>query len=363
MEKSKKKLVVITSREPYNNEGNSHMHYLDVLLDKFNVVFINPPEVWPVQNSKPKRISDSLIIFNYCNVFPVRFSEIFFSGLNDLITCFFLNRFIKKEYGKKDFLLWQFDPYYLNKISFLNIFKKVYFPLDAYFRDKRDKIFAERADLLVTVNSTFIDSYYHKQSENIKLIPHGYSKSHDNPNPEEVEKLKQEFGDFLLFTGSLSFGVDHKLMEKIADCIFPMNFILVGKILVDESLLAPLFNKKNVQYLGSKHYKVLKNYAAASSFCIVVYDLATSTWRNPIKITDYLAQGKPIVNTVLLKDLNPLEGKVLFSSNEEKQFLELIKKASLKQLKVDIEFVEQWKVNNSYEKLRDSILADLDFEP
>ena len=150
------KTIVITSREQYNQEGNSHMHYLDELIKSNKVIFIEPAKSWPASRKKLFVKNKNLTLFNYYNLIPYRFFPKFAGKINDIITCFLLSRKLKKE---SPIILWQFDPYSLEKLPFLKIFKKIYFPLDGYSRDYRDAVFAKRADLLVTVNSTFISHY------------------------------------------------------------------------------------------------------------------------------------------------------------------------------------------------------------
>lgn len=342
------KTILITSREPYNQEGNSHMHYLEILLKTNKVIFIEPAKHWPPKNFKYQVNKENLTIYNYYNLIPYKPFPKLAGKINDLITCFLLHLKLKKE---KPLILWQFDPYYLEKIPFLKIWKKVYFPLDGYSRDERDAIFAKRADLLTTVNSTFIDHYYHKYNKNILLLPHGFSDFQLSRDDEEVSKIEKEFKDFVVLTGSLSVGVDYKLLENIALSVAPKKLVIIGKTLVPKGTTKSLFEKPNVVYLGLKSYKVLKNYIAAAKCCIVAYDKGTGTWRNPIKITDYIAQYKPIVNTISLKDLANLESKIMYTTQNREQFIKWINLSLEDSLPVDNEFITEYISQNHYRNL------------
>jgi len=62
--------------------------------------------------------------------------------------------------------------------------------LDRYSFDRRDLQVAKKADLLVTVNSTYIDRLYHKLIVPKFLVPHGFSMNQKSPSVEVVDKIK-----------------------------------------------------------------------------------------------------------------------------------------------------------------------------
>lgn len=351
----KKHLIVITSREPYNNEGNSHMRYLDVLIKMHEVVFIQPPEKWPTTSYKNEIVNDNLTIFKYRNILPYRFFPKIVAKINDVITSFCLSRFIKD----KSFILWQFDPYYLEMTPFLSIEKKLYFPLDSYLRDYRDNIFATRSDLLATVNSTFLKHQYSELTKKSLLVPHGYSEDQRHPDIAATIEIKKRYGKFAILTGSLTSNVDYPLLIELADRIDKFKILLVGKKVVSTPELEVLLKKSNVEYLGSKSYKVLKNYITSSKVCLVAYDKEVGPWRNPIKITDYLALDRPVINTVPLKDLNELNDCGLFTTFNNDDFIKLVIKGLNDELEFNKEKLFQWRNQNNYNRLTELVLQRL----
>jgi len=350
------KTIVITSREPYNQEGNSHMHYTNELAKRFNVVFVNPPLKFPTLKFEQNRIHNRLTIVPYLNVFPMRFLPVLFGKLNDMITALFLSKMVQE----KKVILWQFDPYYLSFLAWFKPYKKLYFPLDRYSFDRRDLQVAKNADLLVTVNSTFIERLYHKLIVPKFLVPHGFSMNQKSPSVEVVDKMKNKYGNFAILTGALSSGVDYQLLHKVADHIQPNKLVIIGKKLVDFKNLELLFKKDNVVYLGVKPFDELKNFIAASMCCLVAYDKATDTWRNPIKITDYLIQEKAVINTIPLKDLEIYQQIGLYTSRDANQYLEWVKQGIKGGLKVDNTKIQRLVGENSYQKLVARILKELE---
>ena len=331
------------------------MHYLDELSKRFNVVIVNPPAKFPTIKFEQKRIAEQLTIVPYLNVFPMRFLPIFFGKLNDVITSLFLGKILKN----KQVILWQFDPYYLSYLAWFRPYKKLYFPLDRYSFDERDLQVARKADLLVTVNSTFLERLYHKLNVPQFLVPHGFSLKQQNLNTKLVDSYREKYGRFTILTGALSSGVDYQLLNKVAAQIHPNILLIVGKKLVNFMSLNDLLKKDNVVYLGLKPYNELKNIIAASSCCLVAYDNATDTWRNPIKITDYLAQLKPVINTIPLKDLDAYHSNGLYTTRDKEQYVEWVKDGLNGTLKVNKEAIQSLIHQNSYQKLVERIFKQL----
>ena len=99
-----------------------------------------------------------------------------------------------------------------------------------------------------------------------------------------------------MYYGALAKWFDYDLVKKMAKTD-KYSIVLFG-IKYDESFDKNLINEKNVYFMGSRDYKVLKNYAKYADvltipFVINNITLATS----PVKIFEYMALHKPIVTT------------------------------------------------------------------
>ena len=347
--------IVITSREPFNTEGNSHMHYVDELKKSHRILFVDPPKSWPCKSFRVQQKEPNVLLVPYLNVFPMFFLPRFFGRLNDWFTALRLRLLLKDT----AFILWQFDPYYLSCLGLLRPSRKIYFPLDGYSRDGRDELLARKSDLLVTVNSTFINAYYKDYSSNILLLPHGFSQHQLVVESDLVEKLKTQFGEFVLFTGTLTQTVDFEKLIKVADAVAPFKLVVLGKRYANGSRIDQFLAMENVYFLGHVSYKLLSNYVAASKLCLVSYIKETGTWRNPIKITDYLAQSKPVVNTIPLNDFAELEGKAIFTSTNTEKYVSLVKSLIREELTVDKKLVENYISQCTYDKLVSQIFEKL----
>jgi hypothetical protein len=351
--------IVITSREPFNTEGNSHMHYVDELKKSHRILFVDPPESWPCKRFSVQQKEPNVVLVPYFNVFPMFILPRFFGKLNDWFTALRIGFLLKRS----QFILWQFDPYYLSSLGLLRPRRKIYFPLDYYGRDIRDKKFAKRADLLVTVNSLFVKRGYANLNKNLLLLPHGFSSVQLIKDEErnQIEEIKAKYGNYFIFTGTLTQWLDYSLLEKVAREIRPLNLLLLGKQYVEDEKLAPLKSLQNVRFLGHVSYRRLKYYVAPAQACLVLYNFESEGSRNPIKITDYISQNKLVINTLKVADLQPLEGKIIYTAQNQEEYIQLVKDCIGKQLTIDKAVVDYWKSANTYPKLVKRIFEALRF--
>ncbi len=83
------------------------------------------------------------------------------------------------------------------------------------------------------------------------------------------------------------------------------EFVLIGQVHeVDATQLRVL---ENVHLLGEKHYRELPGYLQDFDVCLIPFRINTLTRAvDPVKLYEYLSQGKPVVAT-RLPELVPLE--------------------------------------------------------
>ncbi len=100
----------------------------------------------------------------------------------------------------------------------------------------------------------------------------------------------------IMYYGALAKWVDYNLIKEIATTN-KYSIVLFG-IKYDESYDEEMEKTENVYFLGSRNYKVLKNYAKKADVLIIPFkinDITKST--SPVKIFEYMALHKPIVTT------------------------------------------------------------------
>lgn len=117
-------------------------------------------------------------------------------------------------------------------------------------------------------------------------------------------EFEQEFLDIINngkptigYYGALAKWFDYELIKKI-DATNEFNIVLFGIKYDDSYDNSGIQNCKNVFFLGSRDYKVLKNYAKkldVLTIPFIINDITNAT--SPVKIFEYMALKKPIVTT------------------------------------------------------------------
>src|SRR5690554_4961176 len=348
-----KKEFIVLCEESYGVEGNTHQHIIDALAYKNVVYFIGASLPFKLSNflkkTTLKELDKNVFSFKYKNFFPNPFPNSFFGRLtlllNDKMN---YNKFLKLTDNKEKDIIY-FDP---TKGIYFQGNTKYYYVLDPYYERPFDKLFAKNANQILVVNSEMKTKYIELDSK-IKIIPHGVPKP--NLNSVRVDELTNKFGDFALLMGTLSDLVDFSLFDKLTSGNQETNFVVIGKksnvSTENERLFDKIVSKSNVFYEGLINYKELDNYISASKVCLILYYQEMFKYKNPIKITNYLANHKIILNTFRLNDLNDMEGKVLFTSSTHEKFIETFKQAVNNELKVDDEFVNEYSNKYAYSNL------------
>jgi hypothetical protein len=354
-------VIIVTSDEPMGDEGNIHQHYIDVLSEKFPVIVIAPPYGWKVSTVfKNRRINHhyTIIEFPYKNYLPLKP----FAGLATRINDYLNSRKLKALVpAGKQVIFWKFDPMRMVNTRPIKSVATIYHVSDPFFKRYTDRLLAKTADIVVTVNKLFI-SHYQTLNHQVIFIPHGIAIKDTHVNQEAAPK---KWGNFFLMAGSVNDDIDFQLLGKIARRFPDRYLLLVGKEALKDSGKKSEFERllklENVHYLGPVHYQALKNFIAASSVCLVTYDTkGDHFFRNPIKITNYTAQLKPILNTVDIEELQPLQDKILFTAADHETFLDKLQQVIDQKLLVDTDFVKKYIADHEYSKLVEKILSALE---
>ena len=97
------------------------------------------------------------------------------------------------------------------------------------------------------------------------------------------------------FYGSISHWLDQTLLLKSALALPNWNFVLIGNIECDVSLLK---RQKNIYFLNAKPHHALASYLQQWQVAILPFkDSQQIRMCNPLKLREYLASGTPIAST------------------------------------------------------------------
>jgi hypothetical protein len=117
------------------------------------------------------------------------------------------------------------------------------------------------------------------------------------PETPVAEELAGEARPVIGFFGLIHEWIDLGLIAALAERLPDWTIALVGKSLVDTSVLARF---PNVKLLGRKAYAALPSFCKAFSVGIIPFAVNELTRNvNPIKLREYLSAGLPVVSTPL----------------------------------------------------------------
>lgn len=356
-------IFIVTSDEPWGKMMHTQLHYALELSRKHTVYFINPPLKWPPDFScffgKLNQVNSNFFLLPYINLLPViKFLPVT-GRINDFLTFLRIKRILKKHEEKK-VVLWRFDPQRMLSTVPCKFYGSIYHVVDDYRGKASNRFLLSSSDLVITT-SPRNQAYFSAMHKNVFCIPQAISEDelmHDSP---ESEKIKNQYGEFVLFTGTLSDANDYSLILHLVQHFREYNFVFIGPMMLNDSnneLFKKVLSCSNVHYLGIKDGKALKNYIYASSACIIPYHFTpkkTGDIRSPLKALHYLAQYKPVITSVDC-EIEILENKAVYFAEDQSAFVKLLYTCLQKKNFYDMAAVKNYLNAARYNKFIDKIL-------
>lgn len=187
--------------------------------------------------------------------------------------------------------------------------------------------------VVVTAEAIKQDVISKRGEENLVLACNGVDYKFYKEIDEEFEfdedfnKVLEENKPIIGYYGALATWFDYELVKKLADERKEYNIVFFGIKYDDSYDKSDLKNYKNIHFLGSRNYSVLKNYAKKFSVCTIPFVINSITEAtSPVKLFEYMALEKPIVTT----DMNECRKyKSVMIAHNEQEYMELIDKAVL----------------------------------
>jgi len=157
------------------------------------------------------------------------------------------------------------------------------------------------ADIAFFVNHALL-VHYQGRNENTFYVGHGvdfehFSRVHTDSLPvpgDMVSIVGASHGRIAGYMGEIN-GMDADLIAYLANENPSVSFVFIGTSNEDISVLQAL---PNVFFLGQKAYQDLPAYLSCFAVCCLYYktNLEFNKYRNPKKLLEYLATGRPVVS-------------------------------------------------------------------
>ena len=158
----------------------------------------------------------------------------------------------------------------------------------------RERELQEKADLIITASEKMARRF---PASKTQLLTHGVDFDLFSSPCARAQDLPANGRPIAGFYGSLSEWLDLDLLAATIKRMPHWDFVFIGKADVDVSALESL---ANVRLLGPRPHSELPGYSQHWNVSLLPFkDNAQIRACNPLKLTEYLAAGTPIVSTPL----------------------------------------------------------------
>jgi len=150
----------------------------------------------------------------------------------------------------------------------------------------------DKADLIITASEQLAERF---PAPKTRLLTHGVDyQLFSTPAPRAFD-LPADGKPIAGFYGSISEWLDLELLEAVVKRMPHWNFVIIGKAVVDASALRGL---PNVNFLGPRPHHELPRYSQHWNASLLPFrNNAQIQACNPLKLSEYLAAGQPVVST------------------------------------------------------------------
>jgi len=150
----------------------------------------------------------------------------------------------------------------------------------------------DKADLIIAASEQLAERFPVPKT---RLLTHGVDyQLFSTPAPRALD-LPADGKPIAGFYGSISEWLDLELLEAVVKRMPHWNFVIIGKAVVDASALRGL---PNVNFLGPRPHHELPQYSQHWNASLLPFrNNAQIQACNPLKLSEYLAAGQPVVST------------------------------------------------------------------
>lgn len=160
---------------------------------------------------------------------------------------------------------------------------------------RADLIIASSQQLCLSLASLYESANNNSKNESVKLLNHGVDYQLFSTAQARANDLPNDGKPIAGFYGSISQWLDIPLLTETIRQLPHWHFVFIGNVNVDVSQLAQF---DNVLLLGERPHSQLPSYSQHWTVSLLPFvDNAQIQACNPLKLSEYLAAGSPIICT------------------------------------------------------------------
>lgn len=289
----------------------------------------------PRDQARLRSISDNLYVYAPKWGLPFGYYSLAVNEINQRVLCRQIRALIRLL-SFSEVVLWIYAPCSLGLIGRLGEDISIYHAIDLYKEEidnrvRRKVIQAlERRHVpaadLVFASSRKIFDYLKGLNSNVSLYPSATDGSVDSDNLTIKPPVPKVAGPIVGFVGTIDERFNYDLIDYLSTRNPEVTYVIVGPIVGVrlKQVLSAMADKKNVVFPGKVERALVPAYIKTFDVCLLPYRKNAFTDAiSPIKVYEYLLQGKPVVATDLdgLSDL----GDTIYRAKHREEFDNLIR--------------------------------------
>jgi len=215
----------------------------------------------------------------------------------------------------------------------------------------------ERADLVLATAHSLYETAK-KYNDNVLLSPNACDYEFFNISQEKPMEYRNENRPIVIYSGAIASWVDLELLKRTAQYNSQFAFFAIGAEFNDRMGQTP----QNLRFLGYKDYTEVPAYLQWANLGIIPFKPGNPEVQacNPIKMTEYLACGLPVVTTKMEECRNVVDVVI---SKDSREFIANIPKAihadkglrGVKNMKIRQEYAKENSWENRAKEIIDKI--------
>jgi len=208
---------------------------------------------------------------------------------------------VVKKTQLRDPILWTSLPTAVDMVGQLNESAVVYYcgddfsglaGVDHHTVGKREQELLTKAHLIMASSELLAQRSAPSRTQ---LLTHGVDYALFSTPATRAADLPDDGRNIAGFYGSISEWLDLDLLQKTIAQLPDWHFLFIGKAVIDISCLTRF---KNVTFLGERPHQQLPAYSQHWTAALLPFiDNAQIRACNPLKLSEYLAAGRPIIST------------------------------------------------------------------
>lgn len=284
---------------------------------------------YTIRQGKLRRQTENIYVLTPFIVLPARWQRLgFVETLNRKVLSWQIRRALRQiTPGARtgaQIISWFYRPEFVDSVGLADENCVVYECYDQYYLEQQERELLAKADIVITTSETLFQEKRQKHPR-VFLFHNAadvdfFSKV-QSPETTVAEEINGLPRPVLGYLGSINEELDMELLRYVADSRPDWGLLMVGMVnnenIAQSETYRHLQTLPNVLFIGWIQENI-PNYFKAVDVCLIPLKANSdfNRYRNPNKLYEYTAMGKPVVSTKI-PNVHSCVGAVYFADTRE----------------------------------------------